>query len=107
MLRPGLIALLCALTVGAAGLLVPAAGGAAASVRLTLGLWAVPALIGAAVWLPQLRFRTLPAGPLAVSVNRWVAECTATGRPVRAVLGFCAVLVFTGYVVLRRFRILP
>jgi CP family cyanate transporter-like MFS transporter len=38
-----------------------AAGGAAGSVRLTLGLWAVPALIGAAVWLPQLRFRTLPA----------------------------------------------
>jgi hypothetical protein len=30
MLRPGLIALLCALTVGAAGLLVPAVGGAAA-----------------------------------------------------------------------------
>src|SRR6266513_3042817 len=30
MLRPGLIALLCALTVGAVGLLVPAAGGASA-----------------------------------------------------------------------------
>src|ERR1700710_1726350 len=30
MLRPGLIALLCALTVGAVGLLLPAAGGAAA-----------------------------------------------------------------------------
>jgi CP family cyanate transporter-like MFS transporter len=38
-----------------------AAGGGAGSVRLTLGIWAVPALIGAAVWLPQLRFRTLPA----------------------------------------------
>lgn len=38
-----------------------AAGGGAGAVRLTLGLWAVPALIGAAVWLPQLRFRTLPA----------------------------------------------
>jgi CP family cyanate transporter-like MFS transporter len=44
-----------------------AAGGGAGSVRLTLGLWAVPALIGAAVWLPQLRFRTLPrAGQAAV-----------------------------------------
>jgi hypothetical protein len=30
------------------------------------------------------------AGPLAVCVGRWVAELTATGRPVRAVLGFCA-----------------
>ena len=38
-----------------------AAGGGAGSVRLTLGIWAVPALIGAAVWLPQLRYRTLPA----------------------------------------------
>ncbi|HEY5357017.1 MAG TPA: MFS transporter [Streptosporangiaceae bacterium] len=38
-----------------------AAGGSNGAVRLTLGLWAVPALIGAAVWLPQLRYRTLPA----------------------------------------------
>jgi hypothetical protein len=30
------------------------------------------------------------AGPLAVCVDRWVAEFTAAGRPVRAVLGFCA-----------------
>jgi hypothetical protein len=30
------------------------------------------------------------ADPLAVCVDRWVAELTATGRPVRAVLGFCA-----------------
>jgi hypothetical protein len=30
------------------------------------------------------------AGPLAVCVDRWVAEFTATGRPVRAVLGYCA-----------------
>jgi hypothetical protein len=29
-------------------------------------------------------------GPLAVCVDRWVAELTATGRPVRAVLGFCS-----------------
>jgi hypothetical protein len=28
--------------------------------------------------------------PLAVCVDRWVAEFTTTGRPVRAVLGFCA-----------------
>jgi hypothetical protein len=30
------------------------------------------------------------ADPLAVCVDRWVAELAATGRPVRAVLGFCA-----------------
>jgi CP family cyanate transporter-like MFS transporter len=35
-------------------------GAAAGAVRLTLGLWALPALVAAAVWLPQLRFRTLP-----------------------------------------------
>jgi hypothetical protein len=29
-------------------------------------------------------------GPLAVCVDRWVAELTASGRPVRAVLGFCS-----------------
>ena len=30
------------------------------------------------------------AGPLDACVDRWVAEAAATGRPVRAVLGFCA-----------------
>jgi MFS transporter, CP family, cyanate transporter len=39
-------------------------GGAAtagsAAVRITLALWAGPALLAALVWLPQLRFRTLP-----------------------------------------------
>jgi len=37
-----------------------AAGGATGAVRLTLGMWALPALIAAAVWLPQLRYRTDP-----------------------------------------------
>jgi MFS transporter, CP family, cyanate transporter len=46
-----------------------AAGGGAGSVRLTLGLWAVPALIGAAVWLPQLRFRTLPPAGQAAAAS--------------------------------------
>lgn len=30
------------------------------------------------------------AGPLADGVERWVADVRATGRPVRAVLGYCA-----------------
>ena len=37
-----------------------------------------------------LHFKPPSAGPLADCVDRWVAEFTATGRPVRAVLGFCA-----------------
>jgi CP family cyanate transporter-like MFS transporter len=49
-----------------------AAGGAlsagSAAVRVSLGLWAGPALLAAVVWLPQLRYRTMPeerqpAGP--------------------------------------------
>jgi MFS transporter, CP family, cyanate transporter len=41
-----------------------AAGGGSGAVRLTLGMWAVPALIAAAVWLPQTRYRTRPDGPV-------------------------------------------
>jgi CP family cyanate transporter-like MFS transporter len=41
-----------------------AAGSTAAAagwpVQLTLGLWAVPALAAAVVWLPQIRYRTVP-----------------------------------------------
>jgi CP family cyanate transporter-like MFS transporter len=33
------------------------------SIPLTLGLWALPALAAALVWLPQWRFRTAPASP--------------------------------------------
>jgi CP family cyanate transporter-like MFS transporter len=47
----------------ASALAVPvftAAGGGLAATRLTLGLWAGPAVVGVLVWLPQLRYRTLP-----------------------------------------------
>jgi len=37
-----------------------------------------------------LHFRQAGAGPLAACVDRWVDELLATGRPVRAVLGYCA-----------------
>ena len=37
-----------------------------------------------------LHIRPAGAGPLAERVDGWVAELTAAGRPVRAVLGFCA-----------------
>jgi MFS transporter, CP family, cyanate transporter len=64
---------LTSLTVGAvvgAAIAVPvfnAAGGAgaapltSAAVRLTLGMWAIPAAIAAVCWLPQLKYRTRPA----------------------------------------------
>jgi MFS transporter, CP family, cyanate transporter len=39
----------------------PVSNGAdAVAVRLTLGMWAVPALIAVVAWLPQARFRTRP-----------------------------------------------
>src|SRR5579859_5790470 len=37
-----------------------------------------------------LHFRQTGAGPLAACVGRWGDELLATGRPVRAVLGYCA-----------------
>jgi CP family cyanate transporter-like MFS transporter len=44
-------------------LAVPLYQSSGGSARLTLGLWALPALVGALAWLPQWRFRTTPAGP--------------------------------------------
>ncbi len=41
---------------------VPVFQSSGGSVRLTLGLWALPALAGALAWLPQWRFRTTPDG---------------------------------------------
>ena len=37
-----------------------AAGGSAGAVRLTFGMWALPAAVAAAVWAPQMRLRTRP-----------------------------------------------
>jgi len=45
---------------------------------------------GVAVDACFLQFKPASAGPLAVCVDRWVAELAATGRPVCAVLGYCA-----------------
>jgi CP family cyanate transporter-like MFS transporter len=68
--RAGLIIglYLLALSVGAitaSALAVPvfnAAGGGLGAARLTLGLWAGPAVIALVIWLPQVRYRTLPEG---------------------------------------------
>src|SRR5581483_8997672 len=37
-----------------------------------------------------LHLRQASAGPLAACAGRWAAQVAAAGRPVRAVLGFCA-----------------
>jgi hypothetical protein len=37
-----------------------------------------------------LHIKQADAGPLAACLDHWAAELAATGRPVRAVLGFCA-----------------
>jgi len=48
-----------------------AAGGGAtsgsASVRIALGLWAAPAVLAAVLWMPQLRYRTVPGGTPAAT----------------------------------------
>src|SRR5205085_5223224 len=41
---------------------VPAFQSSGHSVRLALGVWALPALAAVLAWLPQWRFRTTPAG---------------------------------------------
>jgi CP family cyanate transporter-like MFS transporter len=41
-----------------------------AAVRLTLGLWAGPALVAALIWVPQLRYRTLPEAASATPADR-------------------------------------
>ncbi|MGH3304483.1 MAG: MFS transporter [Streptosporangiaceae bacterium] len=51
-----------------------AAGGGltagSSAVRISLGLWAAPALLAALVWLPQLRYRTLPERALVAESGR-------------------------------------
>src|ERR1700724_3390971 len=59
---------LTALSVGAilsALLSVPLYRSSGGSVRLALGLWAVPAALAVLLWLPQLRYRTAVASPPA------------------------------------------
>ncbi|HEY2552117.1 MAG TPA: MFS transporter [Streptosporangiaceae bacterium] len=62
--------------------LFSAAGGGSAGVRLTLGIWALPALAAAALWLPQFRFRTRPGssashGVLALGRHALAWQATA------------------------------
>jgi len=75
---------LLALAVGAitaSALAVPvfnAAGGGLAAVRIILGVWAGPAIVALLVWLPQVRFRTLPERSANAGAAR--AGALAMGR---------------------------
>ena len=63
-----------------------AAGGGttagSASVRIALGLWAGPALLAAVLWLPQLRYRTVPDDPRPIAGA--MSATQATARPAGA-----------------------
>lgn len=54
--------------------------GGSASLRIALGLWAVTAVLAAVLWLPQLRYRTLPEAPVAAVP---LSVPPAPGKPVR------------------------
>ena len=59
-----------------------AAGSGTGAVRLTLGMWALPAAAAALGWLPQLRYRTLPrergpGGVLAMARHMLAWQVTA------------------------------
>jgi CP family cyanate transporter-like MFS transporter len=66
-------------------------GGSAWAVRLTLGLWALPAAAAALAWLPQLRHRTRPERPWPRAVRRGRAGAAlyrhALGWQVAAFMG--------------------
>lgn len=53
----------------ASGIAVPVATVATAGWRISLGIWAALALIGFAVFLPQLRKRTLPAHRISAALD--------------------------------------
>jgi MFS transporter, CP family, cyanate transporter len=79
---------------------VPVFQASGGSLPLTLGLWALPALAAALVWLPQWRFRTVPA---SLGAGR-----PARGRPVNMsrhllawqVMGFMGLQSLTYYTAL-------
>ncbi len=65
------------------------------AIRVSLGLWALPALLAAVAWLPQLRFRTVP-GPAGAAGHHGVL---AVGRyalawQVMAFLGLQSLLYY-------------
>jgi MFS transporter, CP family, cyanate transporter len=69
--RAGLLIGLYLLSLSAGSILasliaVPVYQASGGSARLTLGVWALPAIVATVAWLPQWRYRTKPPGPAAV-----------------------------------------
>jgi MFS transporter, CP family, cyanate transporter len=65
-----------------------AAGGGttsgSASVRIALGLWAAPAVLAAVLWVPQLRYRTVPNGARSESAVPMADALPGEARPAAA-----------------------
>ena len=73
--RAGLLVGLYLLSLSAGSILssliaVPVYRASGGSVRLALGLWALPAIAAAVAWLPQRAYRTMPPGPQAGQAGR-------------------------------------
>jgi len=69
-----------------AGSSSPPAGPGTTGIRVTLGLWALPALAAAVFWLPQLRYRTradrpAPARPPPARVSAVPPSWSGAARP--------------------------
>jgi CP family cyanate transporter-like MFS transporter len=60
----------------------PAGRSSGAAVQVTVAMWALPALVAAAVWLPQWRFRTLPDSsvPAVAAVPAGALSLDAPGQ---------------------------
>ena len=95
---------LTALSVGAilsSLLAVPLYHGSGGSVRLALGVWAVPAALAVLLWLPQLRYRTVgaahlvsgPVGPVAPRASIKVYRYALTWQ-VTAFMGLQSLLYY-------------
>jgi len=95
---------LTALSVGAilsSLLAVPLYRGSGGSVRLALGVWAVPAALAVLLWLPQLRYRTVgaahlvsgPVGPVAPRASIKVYRYALTWQ-VTAFMGLQSLLYY-------------
>jgi CP family cyanate transporter-like MFS transporter len=71
---------------------VPLYRSSGGSVPLTLGVWAAPAALAVLLWLPQLRYRTVPAGPAParLTVYRY-----ALGWQVTAFMGLQSLLYYS------------
>jgi MFS transporter, CP family, cyanate transporter len=72
------------------------AGGSQWAVRLTLGLWALPAAAAALAWLPQVRYRTRPGrpAPRPGQPGRVAVHRHALARQVAAFMGLQSVYYY-------------